>query len=429
MEQVINKKVGNKISVITVVYNDVKKIRSTIESFLSQTWKDKEYIVIDGGSSDGTAEIIQEYSDKLSYWCSEKDNGIYDAMNKGISKVTGDWICILNSGDYFASPDSLEKAITLADTDNLDVIYGNSIELDLKSKRHVIANEDTNALEFSPIYRHGSSLIRTEVQRKFLYNTSLSNKLKYSLDWKMIYTVYKQGYRFGKVDVDIEIYDRNGMSNHQFMNLYYNYKITSCGKFSLKKFLFFMKQILWITLKNSILYIWIKAIVLEVIVNDILPLIPFWCLRRIYLKIIGTKIEKGSIIMKNNYFINPNLLTIGKYCHINRNCILDSRGGIVIGDNVSISHKVNIMTGSHDVNDKGFCGIFKSIKIKDYAWLGVNSTILQGVTIGKGAVVCAGAVVTKDVEDYTIVAGIPAKKIRDRRRDLDYKCEWNVPFT
>ena len=78
-----------KISVITVVFNEVNHIRETMESFFSQTWEDKEYIIIDGGSTDGTADIIREYSDRLAYWCSEKDNGIYDAMNKGIGHCSG----------------------------------------------------------------------------------------------------------------------------------------------------------------------------------------------------------------------------------------------------------------------------------------------------------------------------------------------------
>ena len=68
----------NSISVITVVFNDVKHIRETMESFFSQSWEDKEYIVIDGGSTDGTVDIIQEYSDRLAFWCSEKDDGIYE---------------------------------------------------------------------------------------------------------------------------------------------------------------------------------------------------------------------------------------------------------------------------------------------------------------------------------------------------------------
>jgi acetyltransferase-like isoleucine patch superfamily enzyme len=87
------------------------------------------------------------------------------------------------------------------------------------------------------------------------------------------------------------------------------------------------------------------------------------------------------------------------------------------------------MTGSHDYKSRNFQGIFKPIVIEDYAWVGVGATILQGVTIGKGAVVCAGAVVTKDVPPYAVVAGVPAQTIDTRPDDLDYECKWDVPFT
>ena len=120
---------NNKISVITVVYNDCLHIEETIKSFISQTWRNKEYIIIDGGSTDGTVDIIKKYEDKIPFWCSEPDDGIYDAMNKGIDKASGDWINILNSGDYYAYPTSLENAINGADTEKADVIFGDSIEI------------------------------------------------------------------------------------------------------------------------------------------------------------------------------------------------------------------------------------------------------------------------------------------------------------
>lgn len=119
----------HKVSVITVVYNDVAHIRETMNSFFSQTWEEKEYIVVDGGSTDGTADIVKEYADKLSWWCSECDGGIYDAMNKAIGHATGEWINILNSGDLFASKNALHDAIVnTPDIEHADVIYGDSIE-------------------------------------------------------------------------------------------------------------------------------------------------------------------------------------------------------------------------------------------------------------------------------------------------------------
>jgi glycosyltransferase involved in cell wall biosynthesis len=87
------------ISIITVVLNDKKNIENTIKSILEQNYKNIEYIVIDGGSTDGTVEVINKYKDKINYWISEKDRGIYDAFNKGLEKVQGDLVGFVNSGD------------------------------------------------------------------------------------------------------------------------------------------------------------------------------------------------------------------------------------------------------------------------------------------------------------------------------------------
>ena len=210
---------SNKISVITVVFNDVANIRATMESFFSQTWEDKEYIVIDGGSTDGTVDIIKEYADKLAYWCSEKDNGIYDAMNKGIVHATGDWINILNSGDYYASNDALNKVITLAiDINSTDILYANSIEqLPNGDKIYVEANNDIDKLRWEPIYRHGSSLIRRKINLENLYETNRTD-LGFALDWLQIHNLYKKGYVFKKVDTTLETFLQEGMSNDFFLS-------------------------------------------------------------------------------------------------------------------------------------------------------------------------------------------------------------------
>ena len=96
-----------KISVITVAYNASRYIETTILSVINQTYSNIEYIIIDGGSTDGTVDIIKKYSNKISYWISEPDKGIYDAMNKGINKATGEWINFMNAGDTFHNPDTL----------------------------------------------------------------------------------------------------------------------------------------------------------------------------------------------------------------------------------------------------------------------------------------------------------------------------------
>lgn len=103
-----------KVSIITVCYNAEKTIRDTIESVISQSYNDIEYLVIDGGSSDGTMDIVNEYRDSISVIISEKDNGLYDAMNKGMSLATGELIGVLNSDDVFYSTSSIEDIVDLA---------------------------------------------------------------------------------------------------------------------------------------------------------------------------------------------------------------------------------------------------------------------------------------------------------------------------
>ena len=423
-------KVSNKISVITVVYNDVKNIRQTMESFFSQSWEEKEYIVIDGGSTDGTVAIIREYADKLSYWCSEPDGGIYDAMNKGIDYATGDWINILNSGDLYANKDSLRQAIIKTpDIEHADVIYGDSIERsENNGDVYKKAATDLRLMNYGPIYRHGSSLVRTEVQRKHPYDLTQLSTFKYALDWLMIFQLYKEGYCFQKTDAIIEIYELEGASYGYEQNLKYNRMIIS-GKPLTITDKATIKMILWKELfKQSAVYQWIIAFLTEYLQNDILPHIPFWTIRRFFMRCMKMKIGKGTFIMKRVYIMTPQQLKIAEHSHINRGCLLDARGSITIGSNVSISHNVSIMSGSHDYNSISFRGRFLPIKIEDYVWIGNNATILQNVTIGKGAVVCAGAVVTKDVEPYSVVAGIPAQKIRERNKNIQYQCKGFTPF-
>lgn len=417
-----------KISVITVVWNDAEHIRRTLDSFLSQTYEDKELIVIDGGSTDGTAEIVRQYAPHLAFWCSEKDGGIYDAMNKGVSHASGAWINILNSGDTYVSPTSLSEAMEAAQSD-CDIIYGNSIQETDGNIQSIYAGTDPRRMEWKPIYRHGSSLVRTEVQRKYGFDLSKTPRYGFALDWDMIYRAYKGGCRFQYVNKFIQAYSLDGVSNDIAKSLKYNYRITSSDRFSLAKYLFFQKTRLSHSFKHSSFYNWLRAFFVEYVVNDGLPHLPFWRLRRFYLRKMGLQIGAKSFIMKHCYFMSPNRMKVGSYTHINRGCLLDARGGITIGDNVSISHDVRILTGSHDYRSASFRAHYLPIVIDDYAWLGVGSTVLCGVHIGRGAVVAAGAVVTHDVPPYTIVGGVPARKIGERPKDLNYHCIWDVPFT
>jgi glycosyltransferase involved in cell wall biosynthesis len=117
------------ISLITVVFNDAAGIEKTILSIISQTWKDLEYVIIDGGSGDGTLDIIRKYEDRITRWISEPDEGLYDAMNKGLKIATGEYVWFINSGDQIYAVDTIEKMFRSSDI-NPDIYYGGTMIID-----------------------------------------------------------------------------------------------------------------------------------------------------------------------------------------------------------------------------------------------------------------------------------------------------------
>ena len=111
------------VTVITVVFNGAATIEDTIRSVIEQNYKNVEHIIIDGGSTDATLSILRKYDGNIDYWVSEKDAGIYDAMNKGIELARGDYVGMLNSDDYFANPNALENIVTCLKANNVDAVF------------------------------------------------------------------------------------------------------------------------------------------------------------------------------------------------------------------------------------------------------------------------------------------------------------------
>ncbi len=116
-----------KISIITVVWNNASTIKDAIDSVLSQTYQDIEYIIVDGASTDGTVEIVQSYGNKVSKFISEKDKGLYDAMNKGIALATGDIVGILNSDDFYIDKFVIEKIAKELEEKQVDSVYADLV--------------------------------------------------------------------------------------------------------------------------------------------------------------------------------------------------------------------------------------------------------------------------------------------------------------
>lgn len=163
--------------------------------------------------------------------------------------------------------------------------------------------------------------------------------------------------------------------------------------------------------------------------NHIVSRVPSHSFRLwVYRNFMKFRIGKETSVLLHCTFDTFSQLSVGNNTVINPGCRLDNRGTIVIGDNVSISQDVVILTADHDMNNPFFEGRTKNVVIADYAWIGTRATILPGVAVGKGAVIAAGAVVTKDVVPYSVVAGVPAKEIGRRSTDLRYSLNYRRLF-
>lgn len=163
--------------------------------------------------------------------------------------------------------------------------------------------------------------------------------------------------------------------------------------------------------------------------NHLVNRIPSYAFRRgWYSQVMGIEMGSGAAVQLGCYLwsygprSNRRLkTTIGARSIINRGCCIDARNGLRIGADVSISPEVAILTTQHDLNDPEFSLQGRAVVIEDHVWIGMRATVMPGVTIGRGAVVAAGAMVTKDVASLDIVAGVPARPIGRRRIDPEYQ--------
>lgn len=156
------------ISIITVVYNGEKHLEETIKSVINQTYDNIEYIIIDGGSTDGTINIIKRYQDNIDYWISEPDNGIYDAMNKGLSCATGDYVAFMNADDWYEL-DALQAIADAAQQSKAGFITAKVKIINEDTQESVI--RESRFDEYGKNIHHQTCFIDLNIHKQFLYNT------------------------------------------------------------------------------------------------------------------------------------------------------------------------------------------------------------------------------------------------------------------
>ena len=194
-----------KLSIITINYNNRDGLIKTILSVVNQTYKEFEYLIIDGGSSDGSVEVIMEHADRINYWLSEPDNGIYNAMNKAIDVANGEYCIFMNSGDIFYSDDTLLNVAV--ELDGTDFVYGNTINSD-GNIQYYFKNITLKTLYFTAL-AHQSTFIKTELLKRYHYDESL----RIVSDWKFcLQTLILDNSSYKGIDIIISVFDISGLS-------------------------------------------------------------------------------------------------------------------------------------------------------------------------------------------------------------------------
>jgi glycosyltransferase involved in cell wall biosynthesis len=197
-----------KISIITINLNNYYGLQKTTESVILQTYTNKEYIIIDGGSNDGSINLIHEQTAKIDYWLSEPDFGIYDAMNKGINFVKGEWVIFMNSGDTFNDINTLESIFNDNSFESTDIIYGNTLYKDSKVLLKAPIGIKKNFF-FSNTLCHQSIFTNA---RAFKLIGNYNIKYKYIADREWLLRARIANLNFRYINVTISEWDANGIS-------------------------------------------------------------------------------------------------------------------------------------------------------------------------------------------------------------------------
>lgn len=188
------------ITIITVCFNAISSIEKTILSVINQTYPNIEYIIIDGSSTDGTIDVIKKYDDKITYWISEPDKGIYDAMNKGIDLAKGEWINFMNCGDTFYSKFIIENLIKRINSDS-DIIYGDT-SIQTAIGKYIKSASIVSERNYMP-FVHQSSFVKTFILKNEMFDTNF----KICADRNFFYQSFKKKFKFQYVKLVISNFE------------------------------------------------------------------------------------------------------------------------------------------------------------------------------------------------------------------------------
>ena len=419
-------------SVIVAVFNGNTDIEATLNSALAQDHPAIELIVIDGGSTDGTQNKISAFGDRITKFVSERDRGIGDAWNKGLSLCNGEYVAFLNCGDRWP----------------IDFVSGH-----LK----YIAGH-TNVMQYGTTYMTDAGIVVDKVERVFnpaklqdgfgfIHTSVMTSKAVYDLvgsfdvskriaidsDWML--RALKMGVSFEKVPVH-NFMAIGGVSSrhwlrgqHEYLDSLVAHGFLPCITPKLKRRKWLQSWYLRLRLHRFKLRLKMQtALILVAGLNLFNRCMPSGILRGLALRLAGVHLAQSVVVHQGVRLMARGRLSVGEGSVINCGTLIDNRSPVSIGCHVSIAHDCRIYTTGHDHQSPDFGIRTQPVRIEDYAVLYSGSAVMPGVTVGRGAVVLPFSVVTHDVPPMAVVGGVPATVRGTRVSELNYRLDYDYWF-
>lgn len=419
-------------SIIIAVFNGAEFISATINSALAQSYENFEIIVIDGGSTDGTQDKIRAFGNRIAYFISERDRGIGDAWNKGLSRSKGEYIALLNCGDLWSVDFVASHIKHLAG--RTDVIqYGTTY---MTEEGVVVTRVDRT---FDPTrLQEGFGFIHTSVMTsKAVYDRvgpfDVNKRIAIDTDWML--RALNLGISLEQIPVH-NFMATGGVSSRHWLKGQREYLDSLVEHGFLPRITPALNRRKWLQswyirlgLHQAKARLTMQtALVLVAALNSFNRWMPSGSLRRLALRLAGVRLEPSTVVHQSVRLMARGRLAVGTGSVINRGTLIDNRSPVSIGRHVSIAHDCRIYTTGHDHQAPDFGIRTKPVVVEDFAVLYAGAVVMPGVTVGRGAVVLPFSVVTRDVPAMTVVGGAPATPRGPRKGEMNYRLNYDYWF-
>lgn len=424
-----------KISVVTINLNRRVELRRTLESLHRQSDKDFELIVVDGGSSDGSLLELETYAHLVSHSISERDQGIWDAWNKGIGIATGEIIALLNAGDEY-HPDVIGtiRRIYASDLPNGDRTALTGRVLLVRGGR--IVKAIGNRLRRDPRMSIGFAHPGMIATRRIYRDVGHYERISIASDSDFILRCIKNGINF--LPANFMVYmDDSGISQRaatmgyaQYMEALERHGYCSKGMAIMLRSAYWGYRKLGVAtfirritpLAANMRHFGIRLLNIFQRVCFFRPVRP-WALA-----CLGLRVHPSSFISPWVTLYRTGNLYVGEGSVINRGVLLDNRDAVTIGNGCSVSYDVRIITAGHDVDSPYFEYYSRPVTLHDHVVLFAGVTVQPGSVLRRGVAVLAGSVISGDTVEYGVYGGVPAKLIRIRRSTPTHRFDYHRAF-